>query len=169
MIALKRILVPHDFSETSAAAVRYAVALARNFGTQLYFLHVGRQAVNEFDVEFPIGLRRARLKTASTSGCCMSSHPKRALNSILEFVVRSGVPAAEIVRYAEDASIDLIVMGTHGRGFVGHVMMGSVAERVVRTAPCPVLTVRNSNHGFVIPDAVTQIGARAVNIRIAEG
>ncbi len=56
MIALKRILVPHDFSETSAAAVRYAVALARNFGAQLYFLHVGRQAVNEFDVEFPIGL-----------------------------------------------------------------------------------------------------------------
>jgi hypothetical protein len=60
-------------------------------------------------------------------------------------------------------------MGTHGRGFVGHVMMGSVAERVVRTAPCPVLTVRNSNHGFVIPDAVTRIGERAVNVRIAEG
>lgn len=168
MIALKRILVPHDFSETSAAAVRYAVALARNFGTQLYFLHVGRQAVNEFDVEFPIGFESA-IEDGIHERLLHVVTPEEGAELNLEFVVRSGVPAAEIVRYAEDASIDLIVMGTHGRGFVGHVMMGSVAERVVRTAPCPVLTVRNSNHGFVIPDAVTQIGARAVNIRIAEG
>jgi nucleotide-binding universal stress UspA family protein len=168
MIALKRILVPHDFSETSAAAVRYAVALARNFGAKLYFLYVGRQAVNEFDVEFPIGLEGA-LEDGIHERLLRLVTPEEDAELSPEFVVRSGVPAAEIVRYAEDASIDLIVMGTHGRGFVGHVMMGSVAERVVRTAPCPVLTVRNSNHGFVIPDAVTQIGARAVNIRIAEG
>jgi len=111
MIALKRILVPYDFSETSAAAVRYGTALARNFP---------------------------------------------------EFAVRPGAPAAEVVRYAQEAEIDLIVMGTHGRGFVGHVVMGSVAEKVVRTAPCPVLTVRNPNHGFLVPDAVKTSVAAAV-------
>ena len=79
------------------------------------------------------------------------------------------MPAAEIVRYADEDSIDLIVIGTHGRGFVGHVMMGSVAEKVVRTAPCTVLMVRMPTHGFVIPESVPRIGARAVNVRIAEG
>ena len=53
-----------------------------------------------------------------------------------------------------EAEIDLIVMGTHGRGFVAHAVLGSVAEKVVRTAPCPVLTVRNPQHEFVLPDAV---------------
>jgi nucleotide-binding universal stress UspA family protein len=62
-------------------------------------------------------------------------------------------PAEEIVRYAQAHSIDLIVMGTHGRSAVAHLLMGSVAERVVRTAPCPVLTVRHPEREFVIPDA----------------
>ncbi|MGC4084340.1 MAG: universal stress protein [Vicinamibacterales bacterium] len=57
--------------------------------------------------------------------------------------VRTGAPADEIVNFARGNEIDLIVMGTHGRGLVGHLLMGSVAEKVVRTAPCPVLTVRN--------------------------
>jgi nucleotide-binding universal stress UspA family protein len=65
------------------------------------------------------------------------------------------MPASEIVQYAKEQTIDLIVMGTHGRGFMGHAVMGSVAEKVVRTAPCPVLTVRNSpQHQFVTADQV---------------
>ena len=63
-------------------------------------------------------------------------------------------PAAAIVDYARREQIDLIVMGTHGRGGVAHLLMGSVAERVVRTAPCPVLTVRHPEHEFVLPDAL---------------
>ena len=66
-------------------------------------------------------------------------------------VVRLGSPFTEIVRYAKAENIDLIVMGTHGRGMIAHLLMGSVAERVVRTAPCPVLTVRHPEHEFVIP------------------
>ncbi len=61
-----------------------------------------------------------------------------------QFFVRAGTPAAEIVRFASEHDTDLIVMGTHGRGLVGHMVMGSVAEKVVRTAPCPVLTVRRN-------------------------
>jgi nucleotide-binding universal stress UspA family protein len=66
----------------------------------------------------------------------------------------SGTPALAIVTYAKDANLDLIVMGTHGRGGMAHVLMGSVAEKVVRTAPCPVLTVRHPEHEFVLPDAL---------------
>ena len=67
------------------------------------------------------------------------------------FLMVTGAPAAEIVRYAEDQSINLIVMGTHGRGMVAHALLGSVAEKVVRHAPCPVLTVRHPEREFVMP------------------
>ena len=66
-------------------------------------------------------------------------------------VCRQGTPFLEIVRYAKDREIDLIVLGTHGRGGLAHVLLGSVAERVVRKSPCPVLTVRPTEHQFVMP------------------
>jgi nucleotide-binding universal stress UspA family protein len=70
-------------------------------------------------------------------------------------MVESGVNIAEsVVKYAVDNEIDLIVTGTHGRGAVKHFLMGSVAERVVRTAPCPVLTVRSHERDFIAPDAL---------------
>lgn len=167
MIALRRILVPHDFSETSAEAARYAVALARNFGARLYFLHAGDQAVDDFEVEFPIGLEDA-LEGGVRERLLRIVSVRENAQLSPEFVVRPGAAATEIVRYAEEADIDLIVMGTHGRGFVGHMMMGSVAEKVVRTAPCPVLTVRSSTHGFLSPDVVVRRTARSVPIRIVE-
>ena len=150
MISLKRILAPYDFSETSAAAVNYATGLARNFGAQLYFLHVGDRAQTDFDTEFPIGLEGA-VEDAVRDRMVKIMSPHEQTEFRPEFAVRPGAPAVEIVRYATAQDIDLIVMGTHGRGFVGHVVMGSVAERVVRTAPCPVLTIRNPNRGFVVP------------------
>jgi nucleotide-binding universal stress UspA family protein len=154
MIALKRILVPYDFSETSAAAVKYGVGLARNFGARLYFLHVGDRAQSDVDTEFPIGLAGA-VEDAVRERLLRIVSPQEQAEFRPELAVRPGAPAAEIVRYAKTQDIDLIVMGTHGRGFVGHVMMGSVAEKVVRTAPCPVLTVRNPNRAFVVADEVT--------------
>jgi len=72
-------------------------------------------------------------------------------------LVASDAPALAIVEYATRERIDLIVTGTHGRGAVAHFLMGSVAERVVRTAPCPVLTVRHPEHEFVIPDALVAV------------
>jgi nucleotide-binding universal stress UspA family protein len=151
MIALKRILVPHDFSETSTEAVRYAIALSRNFGARLYFLHVGHDAVNQFEMEFPIGLEDA-LEDGVRERLLRLVTPLENAELNPEFAVRPGTPAAEIVRYAEDEDIDLIVMGTHGRGFMGHMMMGSVAEKVVRTAPCPVLTLRGPQRESVVPN-----------------
>ena len=69
----------------------------------------------------------------------------------------SAAPATAIVDYAKSNGIDLIVVGTHGRRAVAHLLMGSVAERVVRTAPCPVLTVRHPEHEFIRPDALVAV------------
>ncbi len=154
MIALKRILVPCDFSDTSAAAVRYGIALARNFGARLHFLHVGDRAQSQFESEFPIGLEDA-VEDAVRERLLRIVNPQEQMELNPEFAVRPGAPAAEIVRYAQEAKIDLIVMGTHGRGFVGHMVMGSVAEKVVRTAPCPVLTVRTPPTGRTAFEEIT--------------
>jgi nucleotide-binding universal stress UspA family protein len=151
MISLTHILVPHDFSETSAAAVRYAMALARNTNARITFLHVGNAAEAAFASEFPIGLEDAR-DDAIRERLLKIVTPQEQVEFNPQFVVRPGTPAAEIVRYAEEHGVDLIVMGTHGRGVVGHVVMGSVAEKVVRTARCPVLTVRNPTRGAVVQD-----------------
>ena len=72
-------------------------------------------------------------------------------------LITSNSPALAIVDYARQERINLIVTGTHGRGAVAHLLMGSVAERVVRTAPCPVLTVRHPEQEFVIPDALVAV------------
>jgi nucleotide-binding universal stress UspA family protein len=152
MITLKNILVPHDFSETSAAAMQYAVELARTFGAKLHLVHVSEKARFEMATEFPLGLDMS-LEDAIRERLLkiMATGEHRELNP--SFQVLSGAPAAEIVRYAKDHAMDLIVMGTHGRGVVAHAVMGSVAEKVVRHAPCPVLTVRHPDHEVVIPEA----------------
>jgi len=72
-------------------------------------------------------------------------------------VITSVSPAETIVNYAKEHPIDLVVMGTHGRKALAHLLMGSVAERVVRTAPCPVLTVRHPEHEFLVPDALVAV------------
>ena len=72
-------------------------------------------------------------------------------------IVTSNVPADAIVEYAKDFGVNLIVVGTHGRGVVAHLLLGSVAERIVRIAPCPVLTVRHPEREFVLPDVVLEV------------
>src|SRR3954470_8955760 len=124
MIALQRILVPNDFSETSQAAVRYAIGLARNFGARIHLLHVGDQARLDLETEFPLGLEGA-VEDALRERLLKILPPAEQAELKPQFVVRAGVPAAEIVRYAKDHEVDLIVMGTHGRGPVGHMVMGS--------------------------------------------
>ena len=155
MIALKKILVPHDFSDTSEAAVRYALALAHNFEAKLYLLHVSDKARFEMATEFPLGLD-GTLEDAVRERLVKILTPREQIEFKPVFDFRSGSPAAEIIGYAKEADVDLIVMGTHGRGFVAHAVLGSVAEKVVRTAPCPVLTVRNPQHEFVVPDATVE-------------
>jgi nucleotide-binding universal stress UspA family protein len=143
-----RILVPMDFSAPSDAALDYARTVATRFGASLHLLHVAEdpyRAVYSAEVFVPemeglrdeiLGDAIGRLKDR------LRSSDETELHAAAEAVL--GTPAGSIVEYAGAHDIDLIVMGTHGRGGMSHLLMGSVAERVVRTAPCPVLTVREA-------------------------
>ena len=156
MIALKRVLVATDFSEAADAALAYGRALARTFGATLHVLHVADDMYMRLggdayaavlpdlqqDVERQAKDRLVQLLVDDDS----MPLPTESV------VITAGATAPAIVNYAAQADIDLIVVGTHGRGAVAHLLMGSVAERVVRTARCPVLTVRHPERDFVLPD-----------------
>ncbi len=162
MIALTRILVATDFSESSAAALKYGLALARTFGARLHVLHAAGRHDLEVMVERQLVIDKFLQDPAAADGHHNAAH--ELMGGLLtadeqasvqtEFVLRACGPAgpwAEIVRYAKERDLDLIIVGTHGRGMLGHLLMGSVAEKVVRMAPCPVLTVRHPQHEFVLP------------------
>ena len=155
MPELKRILLPTDFSRTSEVALRYARTLADTFHASLHVLHVvedplvhGWTSV-DFNPDLP-GYREVLAKTAGERLSRVLTETDRERYHA-KIVTKFGDPFVEIVRYAKEQDVDLIVMGTHGRGPIAHMLMGSVAEKVVRKAPCPVLTVRHPEHEFVMP------------------
>jgi nucleotide-binding universal stress UspA family protein len=144
----KRILVPIDFSPPSDAALEYARSVAGRYGASLQLLHVAEDPYRAFysaEVFVPeIEGLRDEILTDTTRRLKERLRPSDVteLGATAESII--GTPAGSIVEYAAGHDIDLIVMGTHGRGGMEHLLMGSVAERVVRTAPCPVLTVREA-------------------------
>lgn len=144
MISLNQILVPTDFSSSSEAALRFAAELASRFGGVLHVLHVIESAVipdslARFLAPRPIEERRTPA-AESFAGDVLGNGPL-AEQEVVSAAVE-GVAAREIVRYAGEHGIDLIVIGSHGNTGLAHILLGSVAETVVRTAPCPVLTVK---------------------------
>jgi nucleotide-binding universal stress UspA family protein len=161
MIALKHVLVATDFSEPSEAALTYGRHFARTFGATLHVIHVvenvmARFAADAYPVMLPDLQREVEEAGEKRLLDVLSDDDKKELHAV-PIIRTSAAPAAAIAEYAKEANIDLIIMGTHGRGAVAHLLMGSVAERVVRTASCPVLTVRHPQHGFVIPDALVAV------------
>jgi nucleotide-binding universal stress UspA family protein len=134
-----RILVATDFSAPSEAALVYGRALADKFDAALHLIHV---ADNLF-LHAVVSDRRS-LENAATRRLQDRLTDEDRLRGAVAVVEQSNEPADEILRYAKAADIDLIVMGTHGRTGLARVVLGSVAETVVRTAPCPVLTVRSA-------------------------
>ena len=162
MITLKNILVATDFSEPSDVALRYGRELASRFDATLHVLHVvqniypatlgmegaatvGAQILQQIEAE---ATQRLHGLLVDSDG----SGPKTIS------ALRTGSsPAADIVEYARTHEIALVIIGTHGRGALAHLVMGSVAERVVRLAHCPVLTVRHPERDFVHPDALAAI------------
>jgi nucleotide-binding universal stress UspA family protein len=156
MIVLKNILVGIDFSDASDGALAYGRELARTYKATLHLLHVAddvfmRLGGDAYAPALP-DLQKDVEETARRrlDELAVDDDPEPV--PVRKTVISSGATAAAIVAYAQDASIDLIIVGTHGRGAVAHLLVGSVAERVVRTAPCPVLTVRHPSHGFVVAD-----------------
>jgi nucleotide-binding universal stress UspA family protein len=149
MILLKHILVATDFSDPSEVALEYGRALARNFGASLHLLHVMENLFLRPVPGDPYVLKASARKQLEER---LSDEDRAALHAVASLET-SDNPADAIVKYAQAHDIELIVMGTHGRGTVARLFVGSVAERVVRLAPCPVLTVRHPEHEFVVPDA----------------
>jgi nucleotide-binding universal stress UspA family protein len=159
MIVLKRILVATDFGEAAESALRYGRALARGFGAELHLLHVVdnvfARAITGYGYAAVVPQVQQDLERAGcrqTEGL-LCDEDRRDLHAVAA-TVTSMNPAAAIVEYAREHSVDLIVIGTYGRGPVAHLFLGNVAERVVRTAPCPVLTVHYPEHEFVQADAL---------------
>ncbi len=144
----KRILVPTDFGATSARALEYASVLAKEFGASLHLLHVvvfplGTTASPEaYWVEFS-GLRQQMREDAERQIVALAATLPGI--QVATEVLDGQSPASLIIKAAADYGAQLIVMGTHGRGGFNRLLLGSVAERVVRTAPCPVLTVSSAS------------------------
>jgi nucleotide-binding universal stress UspA family protein len=154
MLAIKTILVPTDFSEPSDAALKYGRELAIRFSATLHLLNVAPDVListlgaqnytavaPDLQGQVEADARRAVTALAKAGG-------QGAPRAVADVVV-SASPATTILDYAKAHDVDVIVMGTHGRGALAHLVLGSVAERVVRMARCPVLTVRTPERDFV--------------------
>jgi nucleotide-binding universal stress UspA family protein len=148
-IQLKRILVPVDFSECSNKALHYAASFAKQFGAEVLLLHV---------VQPPVYMEGMALSTAAFDETTLRREAAKRLSewqnavasgATLKTSVRTGAPYHEIVETAEETNTDLIILGTHGRGRLARMLIGSTAERVVRHAPCPVMVVREREHDFL--------------------
>ncbi len=146
MFKLKKILYPTDFSEASLEALDYAVSFAHNCRAKLILMHVVNEKI------FSEGLSLARVSAPEALEQEMTAEAGRQLKMLIpaerrqglewENVILYGMPFLEIIRYAKDNDVDMIVIGTHGRSGMEHIIFGSTAEKVVRKAHCPVLSVK---------------------------
>lgn len=148
MPKIKRLLVPTDFSNTSDLAVGYAIDLAHRYGASIHLVHVVEDAsfMNTYPDGFFAELPALRDRLMAEAEARLTDTVDRcsAASVAVTRQVVDGRPARVIVQIAGERGTDLIVMGTHGRSGVAHLLLGSVAEHVVRTAPCPVFTVRDT-------------------------
>lgn len=140
-----KILLPTDFSECSAEAAEVARSLAERFGSRIVVLHVLDEPATldpMFRGDVPLEMLRARMEQFARDN--MDAFLAKHFSGFDRFdtVVATGIPYREIIGNAREAEVDLVVIGTHGRTGVEHVIFGSTAEKVVRMSPCPVLSVR---------------------------
>ena len=156
---IQTILVPTDFSEPTREVMEFAVYLAKTFRAKLMLLHVFQtlplaEAVNWLDTVAPpvaeSGLWE-QLKTAAQQQMARLKEKYQNAGVELETRLVDGVPFVEIIRLAKEEKIGLILMGSHGHTGVRHLLIGSVAEKVVRKATCPVLVVKPQNFHFEMP------------------
>lgn len=146
---IERILFPIDFSEGAMNALDYAISLSKEYNAKLYLLHVVHEISMTAGWQVPHiridELYRDMEESArkELEKCCMEE--LRGLKDVERIVLR-GIPDEEILKVAREKKIDLIVIGTHGRTGIDRFLFGSTAEKVVRKAPCPVLSVRLPEH-----------------------
>jgi nucleotide-binding universal stress UspA family protein len=161
MSPIRKILVPVDFGELSEPALEKAVVFAAALGASVTALHVDEYSLWAIDggAELTIdSARRIREAAAIELERLVDRH--RSRNDVeIEGVIREGAPSSEILHYAKESAADLIVMGTHGRHGLPHALLGSVAEKVVRLATVPVLTLRGPSHSNASAEGEKETGA----------
>lgn len=151
---IKTILFPTDFSNGARAAMDHAASLAKDYHAKLILLYVIQDiSIAEWYIPSSLSvsdlledMQKSATKEMDKWATEVSAHVKN-----VETKVVRGVPFVEIVRTAKDIQADLVVIGTHGRTGIDHLLFGSTAEKVVRKAPCPVLTVRIVGKEFTMP------------------
>ncbi len=142
---IKRILFPTDFSEGALNALSYAVDMAKSYGAKLYMLHVIYDIATASGLHVPhvsVDEMYKELDASARKELDKFGMDKRGDIKDVECTVIRGIPYEEILKFAQEKNIDLIIIGTHGRKGLDRVLFGSTAERVVRNSSCPVLTVR---------------------------
>ena len=149
MARIKTIVAPSDFSEASQCAIDYAAELAEICGASLHLIHVDNDVIrrdpataDEYRQVYDTEAERKLQESLSAD---------LAEKLDLHCVVLTGTAFVEIVRYAKEVDANMIVMATHGRSALVHMLLGSVAENVIRTAPCPVLSIRDPDQEFSMP------------------
>jgi nucleotide-binding universal stress UspA family protein len=144
MYIIRNILVSTDFSDFSGAAIDYAASFALLYGAKIHLVHVieSNSVVGVPNVELNTTALTNELEATAEEEMRKFVYWKLKNNTNLEQVILHGEPHREIVKYAQENEIDLIVIATHGRTGLAHILMGSVAERIVRLSPIPVLAVK---------------------------
>ncbi len=154
MFLLKRILCPIDFSDLSHKGLIYAASFAARYGSRLHVLHVV-ELPHLYDVSFhSYGVAPDRMPEEATQRAkellrTAITDDIREMCREVEEELRTGKPFVEIIRTAREEDVDMIVLSAHGHGGFSKTFIGSTTERVVRKAPCPVLTVKPEGHEFV--------------------
>jgi nucleotide-binding universal stress UspA family protein len=155
VIKLNRILVPTDFSESARLALTYGMSFAREYKAHLVLLHVVENLTVGYASDlFPVPMAEVFQEISGYARAELAKLAAEAREKDVEVEeqVVQGKPSAEIIRFAAEKDIDMIVLGTHGKGMLDQALFGSTTERVVRRSPCPVLSVRLAEHTFVDGD-----------------
>jgi nucleotide-binding universal stress UspA family protein len=152
MIRLQRILVPTDFSDSARHALTYGLSFAREYHAELLLLHVVEIVPVGYASDLfpaPMAAVFQEVSTYARAELAQLGALARERGVTSRELVSQGKPSAEIVKAAREHDVDVIVLGTHGKGMLDKALFGSTTERVVRRAPCPVLTCRLKEHEFV--------------------
>ncbi|HWP81868.1 MAG TPA: universal stress protein [Bacteroidota bacterium] len=151
-IELNRILVPIDFSEHSKKALKYAIPFARQFTASIDLIYVVEPTIYPADFSFgQVGFPNVEEELRKRGAMELDSLIKKEIAGRVKArqVIRTGKPFYEIIQYAREEKMDLIIIATHGHTGVEQILFGSTAEKVVRKAPCPVLVVRTGEREFI--------------------
>jgi nucleotide-binding universal stress UspA family protein len=152
MIEIKKILFPTDFSEYSRFAMKYASALAESFKAKLFVVHVCEYPITGAGIEayhFSVPEFAADVEQQQRKALEQMTQELQSQGIEAEPIFMKGRAYVEIVKAARENEVDVITMATHGNRGLSHLVFGSTAEKVVRLAPCPVLTVKHPEHEFV--------------------